>query len=223
VPSEVEHRDGDARDAYVFQHTYHTMFVAGLLSATLLRSLPVSPAQDGVDDLSPLAEIADRCEAAAARTFSSRAAEADVGDSTQPDRARCFEAACEILTELEPRHRWWRTLLTAGSRENLRMIVDAALIAAARCYDLGRLIALLDDAILLDGALSPTLLEAIDFVLRQQLPGGLFCAQFVEPTLRADPSARKVAEAVATSLRRYAVRLRTIGVDAGFGAKCASA
>ena len=88
------------------------------------------------------------------------------------------------------------------------MIVDAALIAAARSYDFGRLIALLDDAILLDDALSPTLLEAIDFVLRQQLPSGLFCAQFVEPSLRAHPSARKVAEAVATSLRRYAARLR---------------
>src|SRR6185436_11469167 len=80
-----------------------------------------------------------------------------------------------LVASILPDHVYWRdTLLRSdGDRGVLAQVLgDAAIIHAARAYDLPKMLAALNAVIALPGTPSLTVLEGVSFLVRQQFPDG---------------------------------------------------
>jgi hypothetical protein len=220
VPSELQKRSGKVAAAYIFQNVYHTMYVAGLLCSVLLM-LPQ-------DDLTatwipPVVEHSDllrNCKTAAekARQFchSTVAAPSDAPDEFVHDAIPSIAILSDLLTSLAPSYTRWKKMIgtfAMDSAEIARIIADCTIIHAVRAYDLPKLLAALDEAIKITGPLSSTVLEAIDFLIRQQLFDGVIGVHFVVPANRASRAAIEVTEVIGDRLRIYAARLSMNTLD----------
>ncbi len=80
------------------------------------------------------------------------------------------------------------------------VLSDTLLIEAARQYDLAVFAATLAEASRLDTPASPTFLEAIEFLIRQQMPSGALGAPFVTGENLRSPAAAEITAGLAQSL-----------------------
>jgi hypothetical protein len=174
-----ERLEPDERRPYSFRHSYHTNFVAAMLCAVLLRTEPVvAPCAPVLD----LAALASRCRRAANQAAGFAGASSGVKpceDTTLIEPAAIEEDALllDIVTLLErlaDQDRGfgtsWRCL--GDQARATPMLLDAALTAAARAYDLVGLASGLEQAAVHRVPATVTIAAASDFLLRQQLPSG---------------------------------------------------
>jgi hypothetical protein len=183
--------DNQAR-AYAFRHVYHTEYVGGILCAVLLctrAGQEIAPALQPCDN----DDLAKRCQ----RTLSRSRAywKGQRGESIAPNASniRGYLRSQDALLLVETRltesrtaggrnNPLWREVCSRTEldrREVAEVLFDGLLIHAAREYELATLASTLCDIGRLSMPVTPTAIEATEFLLRQQLPSGAIGAQFL--------------------------------------------
>ena len=193
--------NGREKTAYTYRHTYHTMFVAGILCSSLLCH-PISQENElqwkplMQDQSNIIQEI--RHSAELAQRFCSLAE----GFDQTSYQARDYLTAQEALSETDPSqlltrivskilscigiqeqaNTFWSQAVQnsyLSSSELEMVLMDALLIQASRDCNLSALC----DALILSArhncVLSSTLKDTVLFLIRQQLPSGAIGTHFV--------------------------------------------
>lgn len=216
---------GERANAYAFIHIYHTTFVAGLLCAALLRHPETGgdfyrwePAAAVPESLLERAELT----VLAAQNFCSpngngapnQLIEQDdaprdlLGDNSNPPplyektvtRIRNYPGPCS-----QPDAGWADAFAKTTlwqSTELALVLNDALIIQAARDYQLPVLVSALLDRADSQLPLSPTVLEALAFLIRQQLPSGVIGAHFVVPDNLRSSAAAEITQTIASCIAR---------------------
>ena len=215
-PTEYVKLQDDAAAAYVFLHVYHTMYVAGLLCAILLTVDHGSITRPWTAANIATANAAEACLAAAnrGRVFISAPPNGNHPPTPQiiesPEEALARVAS--LVSELVPEHRRWRTALFEADLEPAllaQILGDAAIIHAARNYDLPKLLRAMDAMITLPRPPSLTLTEGAMFLVRQQFKDGCIGTHFVAPESRRSDLAREATGVISECLEVYTARFMT--------------
>lgn len=212
---------GESASAYAFLHIYHTTFVAGLLCAVLLRH-PQTGGGSYVWETVPAdsAALLERAELAvlSAQDFCSHNGNGNHNQRDSPrdllfelpnqlsiyektvSRIRNYPGPCSLpdagWADAVAKTAFWQ------SSEFAMVLNDALIIHAARDYQLPVLVSALLDRADSHLPLSPTVLEALAFLTRQQLPSGAIGAHFVVPDNFQSPAAAEITQSIASCIAR---------------------
>lgn len=197
-PDQFESKGAKERSAYAFRHVYHTEYVGGMLLAALLRH----PDEDSGANGRPLASLPEgkrrgdlrrRCNDAVRR---SRAFWLERGiDVVEESKDRWVSSPSHrglagtvaLLSSSQTAAgrpgALWRSLIDEPSAEASELeletvLCDALLIHACREYELATLASLIARRVR-NGSATETTIEAITFLVRQQLPSGAIGAHLV--------------------------------------------
>lgn len=190
-PNEYAELRNDQARAYAFRHTYHTMHVAGMLCAVLLQRPTVGPGAAAPLSRVPLPQrgLAERCLGAARRSEDHRHGGRRRRQSASFSRGQLetvdpLTVVADRLSAASPdSDALWRHTLAdcpLDDAELASILLDGLLIHAAREYQLATLAATILDAEQLQLPVTPTLVEAVEFLLRQQLPTGAIGAHLID-------------------------------------------
>jgi hypothetical protein len=211
-PSEYVQLQGDAASAYVYRHVYHTMYVAGLLCAILLTS-DCDPAETWESPKISTSEVAEACSKAALKARKFSGSYDDGIGQKPPVNGVSPEAALshvsQLISEMIPDHLQWRKALADVDMEPCviaRVLGDAAIIHAARLYDLPKLLSALNTVMALEGPPSLTAIEGALFVANQQMRDGCIGVQFLAPEARRSAAALEATAVIGGFLGQYAAR-----------------
>jgi hypothetical protein len=214
---------GERASAYAFLHIYHTTFVAGLLCAVLLRHPQTgddtdvwAPAPAISADLLERAELAvlnahDFCSHHGMRTDQLSEQDDPTGDRLiePPDELSIYEKTVNRIRNYPgpcslPDAGWADAAKTTAwhSTEVALVLNDALIIQAARDYQVPLLVSALLDRADSDLPLSATVLEALAFLIRQQLPSGAIGAHFVIPDNCQSSAAPEITQSMASCIAR---------------------
>jgi hypothetical protein len=198
---------------YVFCNIYHTMYVAGLLCASLLAVETAGPTEWCPPVAKPR-DFAASCHEAVAK------AERFCGRSIDPSssisvidaslQAGSVSLLCCLLGDIAPRRTSWRTCLNdfaLPAGRIAQVLADAVIIHAVRIYDIPRLLVGFDEALMLPFPLSPTVTEAVGFLLHQQLPDGAIGAHMLVMENRHSAAGMSVTLSIAERLAAYTARI----------------
>jgi len=205
--------EGAAASAYAFRHVYHTTYVVGVLGSVLL-AMDGALAAPWTRPRLDTATTADACADAVkrARAFAaSEPGDTDPAPDGPPPHPDPLGLVTALVASILPDHVYWRDALSRsdGDRGVLAQVLgDAAIIHAARVYDLPKMLTALNAVIALPGAPSLTVLEGVSFLVRQQFPDGCIGAQFATAAARASTTALDATRTIADYLQAYATRLR---------------
>lgn len=192
--ADVEPLEGDARAAHEAAHVYHTMYVLGLLCATEVR-FPSRNIHRSHADWAYALVVAQDAERAAERAAPyCRGKPGPMADSADPSP----QAAPPF----------WRGVLEADPH-HADIVAAADLISAVRSYDLAALARSMDRWIADGLPASGLFIDAVTFLIRQQVADGAIGAQFLIDENRASPAAAIVTSALAELLARSAIHIRT--------------
>jgi len=213
-PAQFAALQGDEAAAYAFRHVYHTVYVAGLLSAILLAPEAAGVSGDWTAPRASMNGAAAACADAAQRgrkfarvPVEGQDAEAIAGRTIDP--ATALTRVSDLLDNMLQEHRQWRKVLQAHSFEPAllaQVLGDAAIIHAARRYDLPKLIIAIETMLAMPLPPSPTLIEGALFLARQQLQDGCIGVQFLNPELRELAVAAQTTEVASSCLEACARR-----------------
>ena len=215
---------GERASAYAFVHIYHTTFVAGLLCAVLLRHPQIGddcyvwePAPVVSEALLERAQLA----VLAAQDFLSHNGNGHHNQLSKQDDSprdllieppnqlsiyektvthiRSYSGPCSL-----PDVGWADAANTPlwQPTEVALVLNDALIIQAARDYQLAVLVSALLDRADSHLPLSATVLEALAFLVRQQLPSGAIGAHFVIPENCQSSAAAEITQSMATCIAR---------------------
>jgi hypothetical protein len=206
---------GDAKDAYAMANVYHTQFVFGMLAALLLESQPgmavtVVPGRGG----SPTHEAIDACR----RAVTQAAAYLDVRDMVaqpNPGAGAVTLPARSVLSAIaskgeRPEQYWLKAVAGMADGVPEGVVLDALLVRSVREYDLDSIAKLVDLAISLPMAASPTLVDTITWLAGQQTPDGALGAHFLGPTNAGRNEAVTVTRLLSDLLARAMTYLAAI-------------
>ena len=224
--------EGDRATAYVFRHTYHTLSVAGMLCAVLLRHPERGEActPDVSVALSVDASLGLRCRSAVDksqefwRRQSRRAFNPGIFDA-RSDTTSALEAASSSLAASptaggRPEAIWRETLAGEPLDETRRasVLFDGLLIHSAREYELASLAAAIIDVCRLNLPLTSTTIEVAEFLLRQQLPSGAIGAHLLDGAGARDEQVQTLSHIIEMALAEISIRLS--GRDRSQGCLC---
>ncbi len=207
-PTEFSQLNGIAAEAYVFYHLYHTMYVAGLLCAALLSpkfhiitAQWASPAINTTRTIKKCEEVVER-----ARKVYTNGVEFDIQKNQLPSGISTNSAQkrlINLLNSLIPTHRSYLSNAPELKEAENQVLADSAIIHSARNYDLVSLLKAIDEAMTLPFPISSTVVEALDFLARQQLANGAIGAHFVVPGNLNSPSAGHITNGIVDRLEIY--------------------
>jgi hypothetical protein len=214
---------GDEASAYAFLHIYHTTYVGGLLCAVLLLH-PETSIRSHVWEAGSVAAptLVDQAQLTflAAQDFCSNNGNGDsdphVGRNISYDNPSnepfsepsTLEKTISLISNYpgpcgRPEAGWIKAMTTTSSWESSELALvlsDALIIQAARDYKLPILVSALLDRANSELPVSPTLLEALSFLTRQQLPSGAIGAHFVVADNCKSVEARNITQAIANCI-----------------------
>jgi hypothetical protein len=210
---------GDKASAYAFLHTYHTTYVAGLLCAVLLLH-PEHGRSSNSEEPAWIADsiLTERAKRAvvACQDFCSQNGNGKVSpvnsrssSDASAHRSALKNSVAQIQTYPGPCGRTgaaWTSLLNKAlpwKPDELALVLnDGLIVQAARDYKLPVLISVLLDRAASDLPVSPTVLEALSFLIRQQLPSGAIGAHFVVADNRQSAEAANITQTIGDCITR---------------------
>jgi len=203
----------DAAAAYAFRHVYHTMYVGGLLCAILLTIDQTSISGDWTAPNLSTASTANACLAAANRGRAFISAPPNGHHLPSPaiidSPEQALAQVISFVTELVPEHHYWRKTLLKSDPDPAvvaQILGDAAIIHAARKYELPKLLRAMNIMITLPRPPSLTLIEGAMFLVRQQFTDGCIGTQFVTSESRKSALARETTSVISECLEAYTSR-----------------
>jgi hypothetical protein len=240
VNYDARHADrlaGSSKRAYALRHTYHPVFVLGLLSALIAArpepwtadsSLSLA-SEDAEEDLlcSPRLRLAERCDVAAARADrfliertpqAVRTKEAIVAGEGQdvPLTAEGSSGTSSVPIApgadrpvVPPSLRAGAAAAAVDPEAEAVFLLDCALMCAVKSYDLVTIALRLADAMDRSPLPSSTVVAAIAFLSAQQLPSGVIGLTFLPDANEESALASAVTQILALTLRVSAEYLRT--------------
>ena len=209
---------GDEAAAYAFVHIYHTTYVFGLLCAVLLLHPESSVYSESWEPNAAadakLVERAKRavraCEDFCARSITG-AEPPNVARVSYPlaDRSALEHTVAEIQKYSglcgRPGAAWTSVFskpLPWTATDLALVLNDGLIIQAARDYELPVLVSVLLDRAESELPVSPTVLEALSFLVRQQLPSGAIGAHFVIAENRDSTAAAQITQTIGNCIAR---------------------
>jgi hypothetical protein len=215
-PEEFAALEPEQARAYAFRHTYHTMHVAGMLCAALLQHPLEGTNAIGLLQERPdqLGDLARRCLRAVQRSeiYWSGRREATAKFDDDPEFANADPLSSvvgRIAASIEGSDFLWRQSLGGSrltERELASVLLDGFLIHSAREYELAALAAGMVDFVQLRLPVTPTVVEAAEFLLRQQFSNGAIGAHLLDERNAANDSVGRLSIILESALKQVAAR-----------------